>query len=302
MRRLTVAVVALALLAAACGAAGAGSETAPGGRARLRVGLIPNVAPEQQRARYEPFGAYLEDELGVDVELFVATNYAGVVTALASDRLDVAYLGGLTYVQAEQQVELVPLVTEIDRQTHSREYLSAVVVAADAPYRSLADLVAAGGSFAFGDVSSTSGSLYPRAMLVQAGARCSPRDLHACPPLGEVRFTGGHDASAQAVLSGAADAAGLELRILQRLEREGAVPAGALRVLDQRRVMGYPWVARAALASSTRERIAVAFEAIDDPALLDLLRAERYARVSPDDYDEVRRYAAELGLLTVAAD
>ncbi|HWB71551.1 MAG TPA: phosphate/phosphite/phosphonate ABC transporter substrate-binding protein [Egibacteraceae bacterium] len=301
MRRHTVAVVALAVLAGACASAGAGSEAAPDGQPRLRVGLIPNVAPEQQRARYEPFGAYLEDGLGVDVELFVATNYTGVVTALASDRLDVAYLGGLTYVQAEQQVDLVPLVTEVDRQTNSREYLSAIVVADDAPYRSLADLVAAGGSFAFGDVSSTSGSLYPRLMLVQAGARCSPRDLLVCPPLSDVRFTGGHDASAQAVLSGAADAAGLELRILRRLEREGAVPAGALRVLEQRRVMGYPWVARAAVDSPTRERIVAAFEAIDDPALLDLLRAERYARISPSDYDEIRRHAAELGLLSAAA-
>lgn len=297
MRRLAVPLVALATLASACagGRQGSAVDEQP-----LRVGLIPNIAPEEQRARYKPFAVYLQDALGVDVELFVASNYAGVVTALASNRLDVAYLGGLTYVQAGQQVELVPLVTEVDRETHTREYLSAVVVADDAPYRSLGDLLVDGGSFAFGDVSSTSGSLYPRVMLVEAGANCSPQDLRSCPPLSQVSFTGGHDAAAQAVLSGAASAAGLELRILHRLERDGAVPAGALRVIEDRSVMGYPWVARAALGPRQHERIVGAFTSIDDPGLLDLLRAERYERVSAADYDQIRVYAADLGLLTVA--
>lgn len=190
----------------------------------LRVGLIPNVAPEEQRARYDPFGTYMEEALGVDVELFVATNYAGVVTALAAEQLDVAYLGGLTYVQAEQQVDLTPLVTEIDSETGTERYLSAIVVPADSSYTSTAELVEAGASVAFGDVSSTSGSLYPRIMLTDAGADCSAEQLDSCPPLGQMTFTGGHDATAQAVLNGAADAGGLELRILHRLARDGVVP------------------------------------------------------------------------------
>ncbi|MDP8969400.1 MAG: phosphate/phosphite/phosphonate ABC transporter substrate-binding protein [Actinomycetota bacterium] len=297
MRRLAAPLVALAALASACAGGRQGSAS---DEQVLRVGLIPNIAPEEQRARYKPFAVYLEDALGVDVELFVASNYAGVVTALASNRVDLAYLGGLTYVQAEQQVELVPLVTEVDRETHTREYLSAVVVADDAPYRSLDDVLAEGGSFAFGDVSSTSGSLYPRVMLVEAGADCSPQDLWSCPPLRQVSFTGGHDAAAQAVLSGAADAAGVELRILHRLERDGAVPAGALRVIEDRSVMGYPWVARSALGPQRHEAIVGAFTSIADPVLLDLLRAERYERVSAADYDEIRAYSADLGLLTVA--
>ncbi|MDQ4069630.1 MAG: phosphate/phosphite/phosphonate ABC transporter substrate-binding protein [Actinomycetota bacterium] len=264
---------------------------------KLRVGVIPNIAPDRQKARYEPFRAYLARTLGVDVDLFVATDYAGVVSALASDNLDVAYLGGLTYVQAEQQVPLVPLVTEVDRETGTREYLSSIVVKSSAPFSSVRDLVQATASFAFGDVSSTSGSLYPRAMLVDAGARCSTRDLLSCPPLEKVSFTGGHDATAQAVLGGTATAGGLELRILRRLEADGSVPTGALKVLESRSVMGYPWVVRAdAVSEAGREALVGAFTAIDDPALLDLLRAKTYERVSASDYDEVRELATRLGL------
>ncbi|QTR02892.1 PhnD/SsuA/transferrin family substrate-binding protein, partial [Saccharothrix algeriensis] len=108
----------------------------------LRVAIIPNTAPDEQSARYAPLRDYLATELGVEVELFAATDYAGVVTALAAGKVDVAYLGGLTYVQAEAQVDLRPLVTEVDRETGTREYLSGIVVRSDSPHRSVGDVVA----------------------------------------------------------------------------------------------------------------------------------------------------------------
>jgi phosphonate transport system substrate-binding protein len=299
MRRLIGWLVVAIVVLSGCQAGARERSSGPGQLpAKLRVGVIPNVAPDRQRAQYEPFRAYLARTLGVHVELFVATDYAGVVSALAADKLDVAYLGGLTYVQAEQQVQLTPLVTEIDRETGTREYLSAIVVRHDAPYHSVKDLLDARASFAFGDVSSTSGSLYPHVMLSEAGARCSADDPGSCPPLSKTTFTGGHDATAQAVLGRSVDAGGLELRILHRLEGDGSVPKGALRVIDSRRVMGYPWVAREALGDGARTALTRAFTSITDPRLLDLLRARRYVPVTDADYQEVRRYATQFGLVT----
>lgn len=263
----------------------------------LRVGLIPNIAPDKQRATYAPFGEELSRRLGVEVELFVAPSYAGVVTALAAGQLDIAYLGGLTYAQAEKQVELTPLVTEVDRDTGTSRYLSAIVVPADSAAQTPEDVVAAGGSVAFGDPSSTSGSLYPRLMIEAAGARCSATSLESCPPLSSVSFTGGHDATALAVAGGRADAGGLELRVLKRIESQNVVPPGALRVVQTREVMGYPWVGRTALGAEPLDQVRQAFLGLTDPELLDLLRAKSYVAVTPGDYDEVRREAARLGLL-----
>lgn len=298
MRRPLIGLLALVpVLLAGCGSSSSGSARGEELPATLRVGIIPNVAPDSQRAAYAPFGEDLARRLGVEVELFVATNYAGVVTALAAGRVDIAYLGGLTYAEAERQVPLTPLVTEVDQETHTSRYLSAVVVPAGSAARSVEDVVKAGGSFAFGDPSSTSGSLYPRLMLDAAGARCSPTTLEDCPPLTSVRFTGGHDATALAVAGGRADAGGLELRVLNRLRAKGGVPPDALRVVGTREVMGYPWVGRTALGAGALDRVRQAFLTLDDPKLLDLLRAERYVTVQPSDYDEVRRGAARLGLL-----
>ncbi|RVX39767.1 phosphonate transport system substrate-binding protein [Nonomuraea polychroma] len=263
----------------------------------LHVGVIPNISPDQQRAHYEPFRAYLEGRLQRKVELFVAADYAGVVTALTAKKIDLAYLGGLSYVQAREKSAVTPLVSEVDQETGTPEYLAAIVVPKDSSARSVRDVVARGSRFAFGDVSSTSGSLYPRAMIVEAGARCEPGDLTRCPPLKSVRFTGGHDATARAVLSGSVDAGGIELRILHRLERQGTVPKGGLRVVGTHKVMGYPWVAREGLDGNIRSAITDAFLAIKDAKLLDLLRAKAYVRVSGVHYADVRTKAAELGLL-----
>jgi phosphonate transport system substrate-binding protein len=297
MRRFLLMIVTVVLLASGCTAAADRGVGANGLPETLRVGLIPNISPDAQRAKYQPFAEYLQQRLGVRVELFVAADYAGVVAALVGKRIDVAYLGGLTYVQAERQVALTPLVTEVDQETGTARYLSAIVVRADSPRRDLRrDIVAAGSSFAFGDVSSTSGSLYPRLMLVEAGAKCSAQRVRDCPPLRQVTFTGGHDATAQAVLSGQVDAGGLELRILHRLERDGSVPAGALRILQQREVQGYPWVMRTELGADAQRALTEAFTAITDTKLLDLMRAKRYVAAAAPDYDEIRHKATELGL------
>jgi phosphonate transport system substrate-binding protein len=290
-----LALLTLALVG--CGGSSADAPPATALPSTLRVGIVPNIAPEKQRATYAPFGEALGSALGVQVELFVAPSYAGVVTALAGGQLDVAYLGGLTYVQAEKQVPLTPLVTEVDQETHTPRYLSAVVVPQASPAQSVADVVRAGGSFAFGDPSSTSGSLYPRVMLDEAGARCSATSLESCPPLSSVRFTGGHVATALAVGGGRVDAGGLELRVLHRLERAGTVAPGSLRVVGTHEVMGYPWVGRTQLGAAPLERVRQALLDLSDPALLDLLRAEDYVAVQPGDYDEVRREATRLGLL-----
>lgn len=111
-------------------------------------------------------------------------------------------------------------------------------------------------------------------------------------------FTGGHDAAAQAVLNGSTDAAGLELRILHRLERQGTVKAGELRVVETRDVMGYPWVARDGLTEQARTTITKAFTSITDPTLLALLRAKSYVPVTDADYAPLREQADKLGLLT----
>jgi phosphonate transport system substrate-binding protein len=288
-RLLVAAALLLLALVASLGAHALATPHAQGDWPRtLRVGLIPNQAPDRVRAQYQPFGQYLSQRLGMPVELFVATDYAGVVEALASDRLDLAYFGGVTYVQAERRADLYPIVTEVDRETGTTKYYSAIIVPADSPVQTVAEL--RGRRFAFGDIASTSGSLYPRIMLDRAGIGDFTN-----PQL--FVYTGGHDATVLAVANRTVDGGGVERRIMNRLFESGQADPNSVRIVEQELVEGYPWCVRAALDPTLVERIATAFLEMEDPDVLRLMRAERFARVGAADYDVIRREAVRLGLV-----
>ena len=279
----------LVVFAAGCGgASGEGSDAQA--QEPLRVGLVPNQNPEKVEAEYAPLGDYLSEELGTEVELSVPASYNAVVEAMASGELDLAYFGGLTYVQARERAEVHPLVTEMNPRTHDTTYRSVVIVPADSPVREVLEL--RGKDFAFGSVSSTSGSLYPSIMLKEAG-------IDYRKDLGEITYTGGHDATAQAVAGGRVDAGGIEDRILYRLQEEGAVEKGSVRVIQESApIEGYPWVVRDNLPDDLEGAIADAYLNMEDPKLFDLLGAEGYERVEAGDYDYVEEQARELDLLT----
>jgi len=255
---------------------------------KLRVGLVPNQAPDKVKAQYEPFRQYLEKTLGQPVETFVATDYAGVVEAMASDKLDVAYFGGLTYAQAELRADIIPIVTEVDRETKTVKYNSAIIVRSDSPYQKIEELK--GKKFAFGDISSTSGSLYPRYMLDKAGFSGFEN-----PQL--FVYTGGHDATLAAVVNGTVDGGGIEKRIMERAFDAGTYDRSQIRIIEQHLVQGYPWVVRAKLDKGLIDRVTDAFLKISDPNILQLMRAESYAKVTKADYDEVRKEGTRLGLV-----
>ena len=286
-----VAVLVISLVVVGCGggAGGGGGEQGSSDPDSLRVGLIPNQNPESVEANYEPFGEYLSEQLGREVELTVPTSYGAVVEAMVNDELDLAYFGGLTYVQARNRGDVVPLVTEINPRTGDTTYRSVIIVPAGSEIQETSEL--AGRDFAFGSVSSTSGSLYPAIMLRDAG-------IDYQTDLGEFNYTNGHDATAQAVANGQVDGGGLEDRILYNLQEEGTIEEGSVRVIDESGpIEGYPWVVRNALSDDLKEEITQAYLSIDDPALLGLLRADGYEEVDASDYDYVEEQASELDLL-----
>lgn len=285
----TLVLVLIATIAlAGCGGAGGGGGSASGDEP-LRVGLIPNENPEEVEAQYQPLEDYLKKELGREVELSVPTTYNAVVEAMVSGELDLAYFGGLTYVQARQRADVHPLFTEVNPRTGTTKYRSVIIVPADSDVRNVEDLE--GGDFAFGSVSSTSGSLYPAIMLNQAG-------LDYRTDLGEVVYTGGHDTTAQAVANGRVAAGGLEDRILYDLQEEGIIEKDSVRVIEESDpIEGYPWVVRDDLSDRDERALTEAYLNIEDAKLLDLLRAEDYEKVQAGDYDYVEEQARKLDLI-----
>src|SRR5690349_11252317 len=90
-RLFTRGALALALLG---GAASVLADT-------LRVSAIPDEAPTELQRKFKPLGDYLEKETGLKVEFTPVSDYAAVVEGLAAKKIDLAWLGGFTFVQAK---------------------------------------------------------------------------------------------------------------------------------------------------------------------------------------------------------
>jgi phosphonate transport system substrate-binding protein len=155
--------LAVVLLFVAVGCEG-GRGSAP--RPALRLAMIPSTDPGKIVRESQPLGKYVEKETGSQVELVVPTNYAAVVEAIANDRVDIAYLGGFTFVQASRRAGVRPLV----QRERDQNFHSVFITQPRLGINSLADLK--GHSFAFGDVNSTSGHLMPAYYMREANVVC----------------------------------------------------------------------------------------------------------------------------------
>ena len=66
----------------------------------LRVSAISDEAPTELQRKFKPLGDYLQKETGMEVQFIPVTDYAAVVEGLATNKIDLAWLGGFTFVQA----------------------------------------------------------------------------------------------------------------------------------------------------------------------------------------------------------
>ncbi|MGY8809749.1 MAG: putative selenate ABC transporter substrate-binding protein [Pseudomonadales bacterium] len=256
----------------------------------LRVSAIPDEAPTELMRKFEPLGKYLEEQIGIPVTFQPVSDYAGVVEALGAKRLDMAWLGGFTYVQAKLRTgDAIPLV-----QREQDEVFTSTFITADPEVKTHADLK--GKSFAFGSVSSTSGHLMPRYFLQQDG-------IDADTFFSRVGFSGAHDATVAWVESGKVDAGVLNSSVWEKLLEEKKVDADKVRVYAVTPTYyDYNWTVRGGLEPELVEKIKAAFLALDPAnpdhkAILDLQRASRFVPTSAENYKGIEEAARSAGLL-----
>ena len=78
----------------------------------LRVTAIPDESPTELARKAAPLVKYLESRLGVKVEFTPVTDYAAAVETLVNRKVDLAWFGGFTFVQASARSggKVIPLV------------------------------------------------------------------------------------------------------------------------------------------------------------------------------------------------
>ena len=267
-----------------------GCRTQDGSRSKtLRVSMIPTTDPGKVVRESQPLVEYLQRETGSKIDLTVPTNYAAVVEAIANDQVDIAYLGGFTYVQSSKRSGVVPLV----QRERDREFHSLFITHKDSGINSLSDLK--GRRFAFGDVNSTSGHLMPEYYMRQAGV--DPEVIS------KAIYSGGHDATALAVANKKVDAGALDETVYQKMVADGKLDGTQVKVFyTTPPFFDYIWVARKSLDSQVAESFSSAMLKLDSndatqKPILALLNATKYVKAEDGNYDKLRQAATDAGLL-----
>ena len=258
----------------------------------LRVSAIPDEAPTELQRKFKPLGEYLKKETGLDVQFTPVTDYAAVVEGLATNKIDMAWLGGFTFVQARIRTNggAVPIVQRAEDEVVTSKFI--VPAASDA--KTLADLK--GKTFAFGAPSSTSGSLMPRYFLMQAGIN-PEKDFKT------VAFSGAHDATVAFVAASRAEAGVLNASVWENLVESKNPNADKVRVLATTPTYyDYNWTVRPGLDPALTKKLTEAFLKLDptDPAMkeiMNLQRASKFVPTKSSNYDGIEAAAKSAGLV-----
>lgn len=216
----------------------------------IKFGILSGENEKDRIARYTPFEEYLERELGVEVEIFTAGSYDGVIQAIAADQIEFAFFGSSSYAAAYTGTDgkVEPLISRL-RQDGSTGYYSVVVTRCEDGYTKLSDLE--GKVLAFADPDSTSGYAVPYFNIAQ---EVDPKSFFAAIP-----FSGSHEAGVAGVAQGTFDAAAtwqnneVDGR-WQRMIDKGMIEAGQIcRIWESPEITSGPFTARKNLPEELKQ-------------------------------------------------
>lgn len=201
----------LVFVLAACGTSDDG-DTAGSGEAdgadeagempsELIMGFVPSSESDQIADTVEPLAERLSEELGIPVRGQVMTNYTGLVEAMGNDQVHIGFIPAFGYVLATDRYPQVEVILKSVRNGNGT-YRAQYTVHADSDIESIEDLE--GKVWAYNDLASTSGYLFPAAQLVTEYD--VPVDGIESFFGGQVQ-TGSHDNALITVLEGGADVA-----------------------------------------------------------------------------------------------
>lgn len=257
----------------------------------LRVTAIPDESPTELARKAAPLVKYLETKLGIKVEFTPVTDYAAAVETLINRKIDLAWFGGFTFVQASARSggKVIPLV-----QREEDERFRSVFITSDPAIKALADLK--GKDVSFGSQSSTSGHLMPRSVLLQAG-------LDPDKDFRRVAYSGAHDATIAAVAAGKVQAGALNISVWDKFVADKKVDTDKVRVFfTTPPYYDYNWSVSADMPAALRAKLTEAFLALDRQTpegkeILELQRATRFVPTRAENYKGIEAAARSAGLL-----
>ena len=290
------------LVLAACGSEGDESGGDGGTEKTLGISAIPDQDPELLNRLYPSVAERFASATGLGVDYKPVTDYTAVVRAFEVGDIHLAWMGGLTGVQARSRVDGATAIAQRDIDADFHSLFIASTASGLEPFDDVTGLTSlAGHTLTFGSETSTSGRLMPQYFMAQGG-------LDQAELKGSPGFSGSHDATIEAVASDSFEVGAVNEQVWKSTQEAGEVDLSDVVVLW--RTPGYAdyhWLARPDLdevfGEGTTQSVTDLLLGLDvadaeDEKLLELFGASSFVATENSNYDQIEAVAKEQGLLT----
>jgi phosphonate transport system substrate-binding protein len=191
----------------------------------LNFGIISTESSSNLKKVWDPFIADMAKKTGLNVKAFFASDYAGVIEGMRFNKVQVAWFGNKSAMEAVDRADGEIFAQTVDKDGNPG-YWSHVIVHTDSPYKTLDDVLKCDKSidFGIGDPNSTSGFLVPTTFIFSA------RNIDPKQCFKTVR-NANHEANALAVANKLVQAAANNNESLARLAKTAPEKAKQIRVI-----------------------------------------------------------------------
>jgi phosphonate transport system substrate-binding protein len=216
----------------------------------ISFGIIATESTQNLKQDWQPILVDMEKHLGVKVNAFFASDYAGVIEAMRFNKVQVAWMGNKSAIEAVDRSngEVFAQVVNVDGSTG---YYSMLSVHKDSPYQTLQDVLKNSKTLTFGigDPNSTSGFLVPSYYIF------AQNHVDSKTAFKSIRGAN-HEANILAVANKQVDAAVHSSDVLERIEKRSPETAANVRVIWKSPLIAAdPLVWRKDLNPELKERI-----------------------------------------------
>ncbi len=255
----------------------------------LRVAITGVLSPSMTLEYYQELLAYIGQQMGRQVTLFLKPTYAEVNDLVRGQRVDMAFVCSLPYVEGKEDFGMELLV--VPQMYGETVYYSYLVVPKESSATSLGDL--RGASFAFTDPGSNSGHLAPTYQLFLLGE--TPASFFS-----SYAYTYNHDNSVVAVADGLVDGAAVDSLVYDQLVADNPKLASRTKVIARWGPYGIPpLVVSPALDPQFKQELQDLLLSLhnsdEGAAILSNLAIDKFVVTTDDIYDSVREMKEQLG-------
>lgn len=257
----------------------------------INFGVLSTESQSNQKPIWEPFAAAMSKEVGVPIKPFYVTQYAAVVEAMRFGKVQAAWMGGKTYIEAAKVAD-AEAFAQVVSADGNKGYYSHLIANKNNPITEAAKAVggdkyvienAAKLTFAFNDPNSTSGFLVPSYYIF------TQNNVDPKKAFKRLIFAGSHEACAMAVANNQVDVAAVSNEALSRLERTNPTARQKIEIIWQSPLIpGDPIVYRSDLPGDIKQKLQNFFYNYKDAEVLAPFEIAGFVKAEDKEWHTIR--------------